>query len=34
MGFAVQSGHGPSEVWSVTMKAGCGAEANLTGTLC
>jgi len=34
MGFAVHHGNGPSEVWSVTIKAACGAEGNLTGTLC
>lgn len=34
MEFGVHNGHGPSEVWSVTIKAGCGAEDNLTDTLC
>lgn len=34
MRFAGCNGHGPSEVWPVTIKAGRGAEAHLTGTLC
>uniref|UniRef100_A0A8C3UQZ3 Protein transport protein Sec31A n=1 Tax=Catharus ustulatus TaxID=91951 RepID=A0A8C3UQZ3_CATUS len=32
VGFTVHNGHGSSEVWSVSIKAGCSTEANLTGT--